>query len=166
MIKIIANAIDLLASSIQVYTGTIKSKSRILLLQIIQLLMQAISMAMTGGITGAISNILSIIRNYICYKGKFNIFWKAVFILASVVLTVIFNTQGILGYLPAVVCTIYIIFMDVKSDFAFKMLVTLTFIPWLVYHFVLQLYVASIFDLITIITNAITLIQMKRKTQK
>ena len=68
MATIAANVIDFLAACIQVGSGSIKSKSKILVVQILQLLMQAVSMLLLGGVTGAVSNVLSCYRNYLCYK--------------------------------------------------------------------------------------------------
>jgi len=162
MTVIIANAIDFVAALIQVGSGSIKQKSKILAVQILQLFLQGISMLLLGGITGAISNVLSCFRNYICYKGKLNRIWKAAFIILSIAMTVLFNDQGLLGMLPAAVCTVYIIFMDVKDPIKFKLLVTLSFIPWLIYHFVLGSYVGAIVDAATIVTSGITLYTMIR----
>lgn len=162
MTVIIANVIDFLAALLQVGSGSIQKKSKILLVQILQLLMQGVSILLLGGITGAVSNVLSCYRNYLCYKEKLNTAWKIVLIAASAVMTALLNTQGFLGVLPALICAVYIIFMDVKDPIKFKLLVTLTFIPWVFYHFILQAYVAAIFDVATIITNAITLVVMLR----
>lgn len=165
MTVIIANVIDFLAAIIQVGTGSIKKKSKILIAQIVQLFMQGISMLLLGGITGAISNVLSCFRNFLCYKEKLNVFWKAALIAASILMTILFNDQGILGIIPAATCTVFIIFMDVKDPVMFKLLVTLSFIPWMIYHFILQSYVGAIFDLASIISSAITLCIMVRKNK-
>ena len=160
MAIIIANIIDFIAALIQVASGSIKEKSRILMVQILQLLMQAVSMLLLGGVTGAVSNVLSCYRNYLCYKGKLSAFWKAVLIGASVVMTVLLNDQGLWGILPAVVCTVYILLMDIKDPIKFKLLVTLSFIPWMFYHFILGSYTGAFFDAATIITNTVTLVIM------
>ena len=65
MIQLIANIIDLAAAFIQVGSGVIRQKTRILVIQILQLLMQAVSMVLLGGITGAVNNLLSCCRNYL-----------------------------------------------------------------------------------------------------
>ena len=78
-------------------------------------------------------------------------------------MTVLLNEQGILGIIPAAVCIIYIIFMDIKDPVKFKLLVTLSFVPWIFYHFALKLYVGAIFDVTTVLTNGITLYSMIRK---
>ena len=159
---IIANVIDFVAALLQVGSGSIKKKSNILVVQIIQLLMQGVSMLLLGGITGAISNVLSCYRNYLCYKEKLNRVWKGILIAASVAMTLLFNNQGWLGIIPVAVCTVYILLMDVKDPIKFKLLVTLSFVPWIIYHFALQLYVAAIFDAVSVVTSAVTLCLMMR----
>ena len=164
MTIIIANIIDFLAAMLQVGSGAIKKKSKILIVQIVQLLMQAVSMLLLGGITGAISNVLSCLRNYLCYKEKLNTLWKIILIAASVVMTIVMNEQGVLGVIPVAVCTVYIIFMDVMDPVKFKLLVTLSFIPWVVYHFALKSYTGAFFDLASVVTNAATLYKMVRES--
>jgi hypothetical protein len=166
MVIIIANIIDFVAAMIQVGSGAIKKKSKILVVQIVQLLMQATSMLLLGGVTGAVSNVLSCFRNYLCYKEKLNNVWKAVLILAYVAMTVAFNNQGLLGIIPLVVCTVYIIFMDVKDPVKFKLLVTLSFVPWIFYHFIIKSYTGAFFDAASVVTNGITLFRMMKERKE
>ena len=163
---IIANIIDFVAAIVQVGSGAIKKKSRILIVQTVQLLMQAVSMLLLGGVTGAVSNVLSCFRNFLCYKDKLNIVWKIILIIASIAFTIALNDQGFLGIIPAAVCTIYIIFMDVKDPVKFKLLVTLSFVPWAFYHFILKSYTGAIFDVATVVTNAVTLFKMVKDNKE
>lgn len=159
---VIANIIDLIAACIQVASGTIKDRTKILLCQILQLGIQTVSMFLLGAIPGAISNILSCIRNYLCYKEVFTAPIKILLIALSFLLTAAFNNQGLLGYLPFAVCTIYVLFMDIKDPFKFKLLVTLTFIPWIFYFLVIRSYTGSFFAAATVVTNLGTLYKMKK----
>ena len=163
---IIANIIDFVAAIVQVGSGAIKKKSRILIVQTIQLLMQAVSMLILGGVTGAVSNVLSCFRNFLCYKDKLNLAWKIILIVASIGFTIALNDQGFLGIIPAAVCTVYIIFMDIKDPVKFKLLVTLSFVPWAVYHFILKSYTGAIFDVATVATNAVTLFKMVKDNKE
>ena len=163
---IIANIIDFVAALVQVGSGAIKKKSRILIVQTVQLLMQAVSMLLLGGVTGAVSNVLSCFRNFLCYKDKLNVVWKVILIIASIGFTIALNDQGLLGIIPAAVCTIYIIFMDIKDPVKFKLLVTLSFVPWAVYHFILKSYTGAIFDVATVVTNAVTLFKMVKDNKE
>lgn len=162
---VIANIIDFLASIVQIYTGVVKDKAKILLLQILQLGMQTVSMLLLGAIPGAISNVLSCIRNYLCYKDVFTWPVKIVLIIISLLLTVLFNNQGLLGYLPFAVCTVYILLMDIKDEIKFKILVTLTFVPWVFYFLVIKTYTGALFAIITIVTSIWTLYKMVKKEQ-
>lgn len=167
MIIVIANIIDFFASMIQIGSGAIKSKGKILISQIIMLSMQTVSMFMLGGITGAISNIISCFRNYLCYKEKINWPVKIAFIAFQLFMTIKFNTQGLLGWIPFAVCALFIIFMDMKDEIKFKALVTFTFIPWSVYFFAIKSYTGGAFAAITVVTNFITLLSMiKAKNKK
>lgn len=163
MIVILANIIDFVAALIQTASGAIQKKSRILAVQILQLLLQGISMALLGGMTGAVSNLLSCWRNYLCYKEKLTPLWKALLIAASIVMTVLLNDQGLLGIIPAAVCTVYILLMDVKDPVKFKLLVTASFLPWAFYHFAIRSYTGAFFDIATILTNGVTILAMLRQ---
>lgn len=158
-----ANIIELLGSLLQVFSGSIKQKAKILLVQTVQLMVQGVSMLLLGGVTGAVSNVLSCFRNYLCYKDKLNLVWKLILIAASIGMTILLNEQGLLGIIPAAVCTVYILLMDVKDPIKFKLLVTLSFLPWLFYHFALKSYVGAVFDAATILTNSITLFLMLKE---
>ena len=157
------NIIDFFAAIIQIASGSIKKKSRILVVQIIQLSMQMVSMLLLGGVTGAVNNVLSCYRNYLCYKEKLNTFWKAVLIAATVAMTIVLNEQGILGIIPGTVCVVYILFMDMKDPVKFKFLVTLTTIPWFFYHFILKSYTGALCDAATVVINFITLHAMVKE---
>lgn len=163
MAILIANIIDFFAAIIQIASGSIKKKSRILVVQIIQLSMQMVSMLLLGGVTGAVNNVLSCYRNYLCYKEKLNTFWKAVLIAATVAMTIVLNEQGILGIIPGTVCVVYILFMDMKDPVKFKFLVTLTTIPWFFYHFILKSYTGALCDAATVVINFITLHAMVKE---
>ena len=159
---IIANIIDFIASMVQIYSGTVKDKGKLLLWQIVQLGMQTVSMVLLGAIPGAISNVLSCIRNYLCYKNIFTWPIKIVLIVLSGVLTVTFNNQGLLGYLPFVVCTVYVLLMDMKDPVKFKLLVTLTFVPWVFYFLIIKSYTGAFFAAMLVVTSLWTWFKMRR----
>ena len=163
---IIANIIDFIASMVQIYSGTVKDKGKLLLWQIVQLGMQTVSMVLLGAIPGAISNVLSCIRNYLCYKNIFTWPIKIVLIVLSGVLTVAFNNQGILGYLPFVVCTVYVLLMDMKDPVKFKLLVTLTFVPWVFYFLIIKSYTGAFFAAMSVVTSFWTWIKMRRGVEE
>jgi len=166
MIVLIANIIDFAAAMLQIYAGTVQKKNRILGLQTCQLGMQTVSMLLLGGITGAISNVLSCVRNIVCYKDALNKWWKAALIAVQLLMTISFNVQGAIGWLPFVVCTVFILFMDTKDPVKFKLLVTVSYAPWVVYYLVIRSYTGAFFAAATVCTNAVSLYSMLKKSKE
>ncbi len=160
---LIANIIDFAASMLQILSGAKKKKAHILICQTIQFAMQIVSMMLLGGYTAAASNTLSIVRNIICYKDLATWPVKAVLIIVQFILSVVLGDGTIVSWLPFIVCTVYILFMDTKDPIRFKILSTVTLIPWIIYFFVFRSYTGAIFATITTVANIVTLIQMLQK---
>lgn len=163
---IVGNVIALIASFLMIYAGYIKVKKKILFIQIIQLLLSALSNLVLGGYTGAIINVVSCVRDTLCFKDKLGTKEKIIIIIVSGIFTVLFNNKGWLGYLPFIITTIYIIFISIKDIKKFKILVILVILAWTIYDIGIKLYTAAAFDIMTIITNSIALIQIIRKERK
>ena len=64
----IGNIVALVASIIMVYSGYLKQKNKILYAQTMQIGLSVLSNIILGGITGAIINAISCVRNILCYK--------------------------------------------------------------------------------------------------
>lgn len=67
---IIGNIVALLASLVMACVGLLKKKKTIIFVQTVQISLLTISNIILGGITGAIINGLSCIRNIIYYNNK------------------------------------------------------------------------------------------------
>ena len=159
---VIGNIIALIASLLMLYSGYIKKKQKILFIQTIQIGLSVLSNVVLGGISGAIINALSLLRNVLCYKEKLNKVWKLILIILSTILTLKFNNLGIIGLLPVVSMVVYTILIDLKDVIKFKYLILFTMTMWLIYDIYIMSYTAAIFDLGTIIANIIAVIQIKR----
>lgn len=158
---LIGNIIALIASALMVYSGYVKNKKKILIIQTIQIILFALSDLVLGGITGTIINIISSIRNILCYKGKLNIISKVILIILSVVLSLYFNNLGIIGLLPLISNILYILFMNVKNVVKFKWLLITSTSLWVVYDFSIKAFLSVGFDFMCIITNIIAIWQIK-----
>ena len=88
---IIGNIIALIASIIMVYSGYLKQKKKILYVQTIQIGLSVLSNIVLGGITGAIINAISYVRNILCYKEKLNNKSKIILIAFATILSLCFN---------------------------------------------------------------------------
>lgn len=166
MMILLGNLIALLASILMVSSGLLTKKSQILIVQIIQLSLQALSNAILGGFTGAITNILGCFRNIICYKHKLTYLWKIILIVIMVLLSLKFNTLGIIGFLPVISVALYTWFIDTKKIINFKWLIVFTAFLWLIFDLRILSFTAAIFDIGNIISNLIAIILIKKGQEK
>lgn len=158
---IIGNIIALIASILMVYSGMLKQKKKILYFQTVQIGMSVISNIILGGITGAIINALSMIRNILCYKNKLGLKEKIIITILAIILTFKFNNLGYIGLLPLISTVSYIWLMNIKDVRKFKLLIIFTMLMWLIYDVVIKSYTSAIFDFMSIIANMLTLLQIK-----
>ena len=158
---IIGNIIALIASILMVYSGMLKQKKKILYFQTVQIGMSVISNIILGGITGAIINALSMIRNILCYKNKLGLKEKIIITILAIILTFKFNNLRYIGLLPLISTVSYIWLMNIKDVRKFKLLIIFTMLMWLIYDVVIKSYTSAIFDFMNIIANMLTLLQIK-----
>lgn len=158
---VIANIIALIASLLMVYTGIIKRKDKIIFIQTIQIGLSVLSNIILGGITGAIINAISCIRNILCYKEKLGKLAKALIIIASIVPSLMFNNLGFIGILPIISAVTYTLFMDTKDIIKFKYLTIFIMFLWGNYDLYIKSYSSAAFDFMTIIANIIAVIKLK-----
>ena len=144
-----------------VLSGLIKDKKKILFFQTIYIAIYTVGNIILGGITGAIVNIINIIRNIICYKDKLNVLWKVIISIITIALCLYFDKINFYSINLLIGAVIFIWCMDVKNVIKFKILLVYSVITWLIYDFHVKNYVNSIFDIVTIITNIISIIQIK-----
>ena len=159
---IIGNIIALIASILMVYSGMLKQKKKILYVQTVQIGLSVVSNIVLGGITGAIINAISMIRNIICYKEKLGTREKIIITILAVVLSLIFNNLGIIGILPVISTVTYVWLMNVKDVRKFKLLIAFTMLMWLIYDTVIKSYTSAIFDFMNLIANVITVFQIRK----
>ena len=157
---IIGNIVALIASIIMVYSGYLKQKKKILYVQTIQIGLSVLSNIILGGITGAIINAVSCIRNILCYKEKLSNITKIVLIIIAITLSLSFNNLGLIGLLPLISTIIYISLMNTKDIIKFKYLIILTTILWLAYDLYIKSYIFACFDFMNIVVNIISIIQL------
>ena len=144
-----------------VYSGILKEKKKILYIQTVQIGLSVISNIVLGGITGAIINAISMIRNIICYKEKLGFKERILITILSITLSLKFNNLGIIGFLPVVSTITYVWLMNIKDVKKFKLLIAFTILLWLIYDIIIKSYTSAIFDFMTLIANVITIFQIK-----
>lgn len=159
---LIGNIVALAGAAVMVASGFIKNRKNVLIAQCGQFAIMGVSNLILGGVTGMISNVVSILRNIICLKREFTIPLKIFFIAIQLILSARVNTMGLIGWFPIIAACIFTWFLDTKSDLFLKFIIIVTMLPWCVYDFVLYNYVSFAFDVFTIISNTIGIIMLLR----
>lgn len=165
-IIVVGNIISLIGCTMMFLIGFIKTKKNILIAQNIQFLIMAISNFLLGGITGVVSNCVSIIRNLVTIKWNLNWPLKIFFIAFQFVFTLITNNMGIWGWLPFISVTLFTIFLDTKNEIVLKIAIILGLICWIIYDYLVMNYAACAFDVFSIISNFIGIFMVKKNKDK
>ncbi len=155
-ITLIANLIALVGCIIMVLTGLIKSKSKILIAQNVQMGMQGIAHAMLGAYSGMLSCIIGITRNFVTLKRELTLSLKLIFIGAQALLTLLFgNPTFFLNWFPLISNSIYIATLDSKNIIVIKISIMISTACWIIFDFYYQNYSSFAFDVLTVASNLI-----------
>lgn len=160
MTIIIGNIFALIASIVMVIASYIKNKEKFLILQSIQIFLFVLSNIVLGGISGAIVNALSVLRNILCYKNKLTKTWIIIICLLMIVLSIIYNKNGLIGLLPIIASVMFTVTINTKNELALKVMVIISFTLWLIFDYTIKSYVSTLFDAIGIVAAFVATIQL------
>lgn len=158
---ILGNIVALIASILMVYSGLLKQKRKIIYFQTVQIGLSVLSNIILGGITGAIINALSLVRNILCYKDKLGIKEKIIITVLAVTLSLLFNNLAFIGILPLISTVVYIWLMNIKDVTKFKILVIFTMVLWCIYDLYIKSYSSAAFDFFNIVANVVAIFRIK-----
>ena len=160
---IIGNAISMIGCLIMVLIGFLKKKNHILIAQCVQCLFMGVGNLVLGGVSGFICNIVTIIRNLVFVKFRNTTFLKIFFIVLQLVLSIGTLSAGFISWLPLMAAALFTWCMDTKSPAKLKICILCTQVLWLIYDLYYRNYVASAFDVMTMVSNFIGLYMVTRK---
>ena len=160
---LIGNAISMVGCLIMVLIGFLKKKQQILIAQCFQCLLMGVGNLVLGGVSGFICNIVTIIRNLVFVKFRNTTFLKIVFIVLQLVLSIGTLSAGFISWLPLMAAALFTWCMDTKSAAKLKICILCTQVMWLTYDLYYRNYVASAFDVMTMISNLIGLYMVCKK---
>lgn len=159
---LIGNFIALISAIVMICNGFVKNKKKIFYIQIIQMLLAGLCDFILGSVSGLISNLIGCVRNVLCYKDKFGLVSKIIVSIFAAGFILYFNNLGWVGLLPLFSMLIYIAFMNTGDIIKFKMLIIVSILPWIIHDFYIKSYVYAIFDIGSVITNLISIYQIKK----
>lgn len=145
---ILGNIFSLIANVFATLNGTRKKKRDMIICDMGAAFCFTISDLVLKGYSGAVQNIVGILRNIVALFMPDNkaIGWTLV--AAGVIFGIMFNNKGILGLLPVVSCFYYSICVINKKTTArqLKFAFIINTISFSIYCFIIQNYVGSALD--------------------
>ena len=160
---LIGNAISMVGCLIMVFIGFLKKKNHILVAQCAQCMFMGVGNLVLGGISGFVCNIVTILRNIVFLRFRNTNLMKITFILLQFVLSIGTLSAGWISWLPIVSAALFTWCMDTKSEVRLKIIILCTQVMWLTYDLYYLNYVASAFDVMTMISNLIGLYLICKK---
>ena len=162
---LIGNAVSMIGCLIMVLIGFLKRNNHILMAQCAQCLFMGAGNLILGGVSGFISNVVTIFRNLVFLKLKNTVFLKVFFILLQLVLSWSCLTAGFISWLPLIAAALFTWCMDTKNAVKLKKVILCTQVMWLAYDLYFRNYVASAFVVMTMVSNVIGLYMVCKKNK-
>lgn len=160
---LIGNAVSFIGCIIMVGIGLLKKKSHILMAQSVQCLFMGAGNLLLGGVSGFICNVVTIIRNLVFVKFRNTAFLKVFFILLQLLLSLGSLGDGFISWFPLIAAALFTWCMDTRSAAKLKVCILCTQVLWLAYDLHYRNYVASAFDVMTLLSNTAGLLLLRRQ---
>ena len=158
---LLGNIVAFIGSIGSVLLGLSKDKKKTIFFQIIVYCVFCVANFILGGTSGLITNAISIVRNIVCLKHEFTWQLKVVFMGLQGILIAIFNTEGLSALYPFIAVLIFVAYID-AGIVKFKSSISVAQIFWIMYDLSILNISSCVFDVLTLITNTYTLIQIVR----
>lgn len=159
---LLGNILAMIGCTIMVAIGFVHEKKKVLLYQCAQLGVMGCSNLVLGAASGAISNLLGIARNLVFARTDGNVWLKIGFVAVQVLMTLL-GWKGPIEILPILATAVFIWLVDTKSDVVFKAANICAMVMWCIYDFYYHNYVASAFDVLTVVSNCIAIVNIRKK---
>ena len=158
---IVGNIFSLCAMITDSISGTRKKHSEIMAVQIVSQLFYGASSIALKGYSSTAQNAVAIFRNFAAMKNVKSKVLEWVLILAGVVLGIVFNNRGLLGWLPIVANFEYSVsvFKLKENEKALKIAFIINMIMYAVFSAVIMNYVGVLSCTVIAITTTVSLIK-------
>ena len=157
---IIGNIFSLLASLVDSYSGTKKSKKEMMLWQLVSQFFYAGCNFTLNAYSGLTQNIVTVFRNYFASKEKVPKVIEVVLVLSALILGIVFNNLGIIGLLPVIANFQYsVALFKFSNNFkVIKISFIIVQVCFVVYNAIIYNFVGAIFAAIILVTTLVSLI--------
>ena len=165
---IIGNICSLCAMVTDSVSGTREKRGQILGIQIISQLFYGAGSFILKGYSGTVQNAVAIFRNLAAIREIKSKVLEWGLVAAGVVLGIVFNNRGLIGWLPIVANFGYSIavFRLRDNERLLKLVFIVNMLMFAVFSYVILNYVGVATNLFVAVTTAVALIREKRGTKE
>ena len=162
---IVGNVCSLLAMITDSISGTRKKQQQILAIQILSMIFYGAGAIILKGYSGAVQNGVGILRNLAAIKNIKSRIIEWILIVLGVVLGIVFNNRGLLGWLPIIANLEYSIAVFYLKARGLKFAFIINMLMFAVFNFVIMNYVGGIASIVVAVTTVISLIKEKKNPE-
>ena len=166
---ILGNGCSLLAMVTDSISATRKTAKGVLLVQSLSQLIYCIGTILLKGYSGAVQNVMSIVRNFVAMGRKKSSKWvEWGLVVAGVVLGVAFNNRGLAGWLPILGNLEYslAVFRYRDDQRMLKIALIVSLIIFIAFNVVIGNIVGVVADSVVIVTTLADLWRTREKKDK
>ena len=159
---IIGNILSFLAMISDSISGTRKKHSEMMAVQIISQFFYGSSSFVLKGYSATVQNVVAVFRNYAAMKNIKSKLIEWILIALAVILGIIFNSNGLIGYLPVIANFEYSVsvFKFKNNEKALKIAFIINMIMFAVFNAVIKNYVGMLSCTVIAITTLISYIKI------
>ena len=163
---IAGNVFSLLATGTDIYSSSAKSTKRILLAQTVSQVLLGLSSLVLGGYSAVVQNVVSAVRNLTAAGNKSFKWIEYLLIALGVILGMVFNNLGILGWLPIVANLEYslAVFRFKNNERMLKTAFAACIVMYAVFNLFLKNYVGALSNLAVLFTTVFFLLKGKNQS--
>lgn len=159
------NLFALAGAVVMVLTGLLKTKRSILAAQNLQFLLMGIGNLFLGGISGMVSNLVSIFRNLFCLRHDYTKGWKIFFVIFQTGITAVFlyfSGFQLIELLPVAAAVLFTWFMD-RDALTLKYIMCATLLLWFFYDINHINLSGAVFDILSIAADIYGIFSLRKK---
>ena len=165
---LIGNICPLLAMGTDSLSTTRKTTKGMLWVQNISQVIYGVGTAVLGGYSGAVQNLVSIVRNMVAIWGIESPVLEWVLVAAGVVLGLLCNNMGLVGLLPMIANLQYtlVVFRYTENQLALKISFAVTCLLFAIFNFAIYNFVGVATNLVVVATTTRVLLKNKQEEAK
>lgn len=166
----IAQILGTIASLINVGAMQLNQKKQIMISYIVANFLHATTLALLGGYSGAVINIVAAFQTLInhfldCKQKKTPIWLVIIYLIASVALASL-TVSKVIDVIPILCAILYIMLITVQKEATIRKFSLANVVLWVIYDIIVKNYSVALFDFMMIVSTLIGMYRYDFKKEK